>query len=163
MILEDYIKKAPADRTARMALGALFEKVGLPSAATEQYEAVLRGGVADAHVVARLARAYLRLGNRKSLALAERAYLILPEDPFILDIYGWVMLQAGRDTERAEVAIAKASRRAPSEALYRYHLGTTYLAQGRRELALETLQQALKLNPDFEESEEARRQIDLLQ
>jgi len=162
-VLEDYLKKTPGDRAARMKLGGLFEAMGLPSAATEQYEAVLRAGVADAHVVARLARAYLRLGNRKSVPLAERAYLILPEDPFVLDIYGWVMLQAKRDIETAEAAIAKATRRAPSVALYRYHLAMTYLAQGRRPEALETLRQAVKLDPDFEEVEDAKRQIELLE
>lgn len=162
-VLEDHLKANPGDRAARMKLGGLFETMGLPSAATEQYEAVLRAGVADAHVVARLARAYLRLGNRKSVPLAERAYLIMPEDPFVLDIYGWVMLQAKRDIDTAEMAISKATRRAPSVALYRYHLAMTYLARGRREEALETLRQAVKLDPDFEEVEDAKRQIELLE
>ncbi|WP_417463519.1 XrtA/PEP-CTERM system TPR-repeat protein PrsT [Kordiimonas sp.] len=161
--LEDFVKTAPADRNARMALGGLFERAGLPSAATDQYEAVLRGGIADAHVVARLARAYLRLGNVRSVPLAKQAYLILPEDPFILDIYGWVMLQAQRDSALAEKALEKATRRAPAEALYRYHLGMTYLTQGRRREALETLKQALRLNPNFEEADEAKRQINLLE
>ncbi|WP_262691486.1 XrtA/PEP-CTERM system TPR-repeat protein PrsT [Kordiimonas aestuarii] len=162
-VLEDYVKTYPGDRAARMALGNMLEKAGLPGAATSQYEAVLRAGVADAHVVARLARAYLRLGNKKSVPLAERAYLIMPEDPFILDIYGWVMLQANRDAELAEKAISKASRRAPSVALYRYHLGMTYLAQGRRGLALDTLRQAVRLDPNFEEADDANRQITLLE
>lgn len=161
--LEDFVKKVPGDRNARMALGGMFERAGLPAAATNQYEAVLRGGIADAHVIARLARAYLRLGNVKSVPLAKRAYLILPEDPFILDIYGWVMLQANRDSALAEKALEKATRRAPAEAQYRYHLGMTYLTQGRRSEALETLKQALRLNPNFEEADEARRQIDLLE
>jgi tetratricopeptide (TPR) repeat protein len=161
--LEDFVKKIPGDRNARMALGGMFERAGLPAAATAQYEAVLRGGIADAHVVARLARAYLRLGNVKSVPLAKQAYLILPEDPFILDIYGWVMLQANRDSALAEKALEKATRRAPAEAQYRYHLGMTYLTQGRRNEALETLKQALRLNPNFEEADEARRQIDLLE
>ncbi|WP_081611330.1 XrtA/PEP-CTERM system TPR-repeat protein PrsT [Kordiimonas gwangyangensis] len=161
--LEDYLKNTPTDRAARMKLGGLLEDAGLPAAATEQYEMVLRAGVADAHIVARLARAYLRLGNRKSVLLAERAYLIQPDDPFVLDIYGWVMLQAKRDLNAAETAIGKASRRAPSNALYRYHLGMTYLAQGRRMDALETLRQAVKLDPDFEEALDARRQIELLE
>ncbi|WP_417452189.1 XrtA/PEP-CTERM system TPR-repeat protein PrsT [Kordiimonas sp.] len=161
--LEDHLQQDTTDRNVRMRLGGLLEQSGLPAAATSQYEAVLREGVADAQVVARLARAYLRLGNRRSAALAERAYLIMPEDPFVLDVYGWVMLQAQREPDLAEKVIAKASRRAPSVALYRYHLGMVYLAQGRRQEALETLRQAVRLDPNFEEVDDARRQIELLE
>jgi cytochrome c-type biogenesis protein CcmH/NrfG len=39
----------------------------------------------------------------------------------------------------------------------------TYLAQGRRSEALETLRQAVKLDPDFEEVDDAKRQIELLE
>lgn len=160
--LEGFVDKYPANREARLALGRKYTAAGRTKAAAMQYEAILRGGVADAHVAALLAQAYLETGDRKSLPLIERAYLIRPEDPFILDSYGWIMLQARRDTSTAIAALEKATRRAPSVALYRFHLGMAYLARGQRDDAQKAFEDALNLDPDFPEAGEARRQIELL-
>ncbi|TNE60690.1 MAG: PEP-CTERM system TPR-repeat protein PrsT [Alphaproteobacteria bacterium] len=162
-ILRSFIDKNPEDRNARMELGRQLEMDGRTEEAAKQYERVLKTGVADAQVIARLALAYLRLGNRTSIPLAERAYLILPEDPSILDTYGWIMLQAARDTGKAIVALERATRRAPAQAEYKYHLGMAYLAEGRRADARRMLEQALKLDPNFADADDARRQVSLLE
>ncbi|NVJ98146.1 MAG: PEP-CTERM system TPR-repeat protein PrsT [Alphaproteobacteria bacterium] len=161
-VLENFVDRNPANRDARMALGTRYQQTGRQQAATAQYEAILRSGVADAQVAALLAKAYMELGNRNSIPLIERAYLIRPEDPFILDAYGWIMLQARRDTSAAIDALQKATRRAPAVAGYKFHLGMAYLARGQRQEALKEFQDALRLDPDFPDAGEAKRQIGLL-
>ncbi|MFC4349705.1 XrtA/PEP-CTERM system TPR-repeat protein PrsT [Kordiimonas lipolytica] len=157
--LEDFVEDKPVSRDARLKLGKLYADQGRTGAAIKQYETILRNGVADAYVAAVLAMAYMEDGNRKSVPLIERAYLIRPEDPFILDAYGWILLQANRDTSASIPALEQATRRAPSEALYRYHLGMAYLARGRREDAVQAFEAALQLNPEFSQAADARRQL----
>lgn len=161
--LINYVKEVPEDRQAREALGLRLESLGRYAEASKQYEGILRIGVADAKIAARLARVYLRLGDSTSLRLAERAHLIMPEDPYVLDVHGWVMLQAGRNTEKAIKSLSKAVRRSPADAEYKYHLAMAYLAQGKKSEARRILQQALNLSENFDGVEDARRQFNLLQ
>ncbi len=158
-----YVRAVPDDRHAREVLGLRLEQLGRFEEASKQYEAILRIGVADAKVAARLARVYLKLGNSTSIRLAERALLIMPDDPYVLDVHGWVMLQAGRNTAKATKSLSKAVRRSPSNPEYKYHLAMAHLAQGKKAEARRILSQALNLSQDFEGADEARRQMNLLQ
>lgn len=157
--LEDYLRTADVARLARVELAGRYEQEERFSDAALQYERLLQTGVADADVVAKLALVYLRLGNSASIQLAERAYLMAPENPFILDAAGWVAHQADRDTSKAINYLEKAVRRAPAVALYKYHLGLAYVAKGDRRGARRVLQQALNLDPTFEGADDARRQL----
>ncbi|WP_374763776.1 XrtA/PEP-CTERM system TPR-repeat protein PrsT [Yunchengibacter salinarum] len=157
--LEAYLKAGGEDRELRVHLAELYEQADQHRDAARHYFAILQKGVADARLTAKLARAYLEIGDRDSVPLAERAYLMLPDDPFILDTYGWVKLQAARDVETALPALEKAARRAPSDPLVRYHLGMAYLADGQRDAGRAALSQALSLDPDFADADVARRQL----
>ena len=161
--LRTYVTANPDSRKVRSLLGQYYEETGDDESASHQYEIILNTGLVDAEIAARLAMVYLRRGNRLSSRLAERAYLVLPDDPYILDVYGWVLLQADRDTKKAIDALSKAVRKAPSNALYKYHLGMAYLAQGSRSSARRYLTQAVNLDDSFEGAEEAKRQIQLLE
>lgn len=160
--LERYVADNPVNRPVRLRLGRQYANTGRNTDAIKQYEAILRGGVADAEVAALLALAYMIEGDAKSIPLVEKAYLIRPEDPFILDTYGWIKLQAQRDTGTAISVLEQASRRAPSVALYRFHLGMAYLARGRRNEARQAFADALSLDANFSEAREAERQLRLL-
>ncbi|UTW57590.1 PEP-CTERM system TPR-repeat protein PrsT [Kordiimonas sp. SCSIO 12603] len=161
--LRSYVTANPDSRIVRSLLGHYYEEIGDDESAGHQYEIILNTGLVDAEIAARLAMVYLRRGNKLSSRLAERAYLVLPDDPYILDVYGWVLLQADRDTKKAIDALSKAVRKAPSNALYKYHLGMAYLAQGSRSNARRYLTQAINLDDSFSGAEEAKRQIQLLE
>lgn len=157
--LEQFLTDDTPARLVRTELAYRYEQIENFASAAKQYEKILQSGVADANVVAKLALVYLRLGNRASARLAERAYLMSPDDPAILSVAGWVALQAERKTVQAIDYLEKATRRAPGEALYKYRLGIAYLARGNRSDAARVLQQALNLDPNFEGSEDARQQL----
>lgn len=157
--LEDYLSDAEVSRLARVELARRYEQEERFSDAALQYERLLQTGVADADVVAKLALVYLQLGNRASTQLAERAFLMAPENPAILDAAGWVALQADRETNKAIDYLEKAVRRAPADPVYKYHLGIAYVAKGDRRAARRVLQQALNLNPVFPGADDARRQL----
>lgn len=157
--LEKFLADDELSRLVRTELAYRYEQIEDFQKASQQYERILQSGVADANIVAKLALVYLRLGNRASARLAERAYLMSPDDPAILSVAGWVALQAERKTIQAIDYLEKASRRAPGVALYKYRLGIAYLARGNRSDATRVLQQALNLDPNFEGAEDARQQL----
>lgn len=157
--LEQFLETDTNSRLVRTELANRYEQFERYADAGVQYERLLRSGIADAEVVSKLALIYLRQGNRSSAQLAERAYLMAPDNPAILDVAGWVSLQAERETGKAVDYLEKATRRAPGEALYKYHLGIAYLARGDERSARRVLQQALNLDPDFEGADDARRQL----
>lgn len=157
--LEQYVATADVARLARTELALRYEQTERFADAALQYERLLQTGIADANVVAKLAIVYLRLGNSASTQLAERAFLMDPENPAILDAAGWISLQADRDTGKAIEYLEKATRRAPGSALYKYHLGIAYVAKGNRREARRVLQQAINLDPNFDGADEARRQL----
>jgi putative PEP-CTERM system TPR-repeat lipoprotein len=158
-VLLDFVAEYPNNRFVRTELGARYEAAGNFEEAALHYRRILQNGAADARSAARLASVYLELNNNQSIPLAERAYLIAPEDPYILDVYGWVLLQAGRNFEKSVPALEKAARRAPANATYKYHLGMAYIAMGRRSDARKSLQQAIGLDPSFPMVDEAKRQL----
>ncbi len=158
--LEQFLIGNDTSRLVRVELARRYEQLERYDDAGLQYEQLLRSGVADAVVVSKLAMIYFRQGNRSSVQLAERAFLMAPENPAILDVAGWIALQAeDNKTNQAVEYLEKATRRAPSEALYKYHLGMAYIKKGDRRSARRVLQQALNLDSDFEGAEDARRQL----
>jgi Tfp pilus assembly protein PilF len=56
-----------------------------------------------------------------------------------------------------------AVERAPSNAMYQFHLGLVYLKTGDVETARDSLERALKLDPDFSGAAQARQALALLQ
>lgn len=159
LALEQYLIDYPDARLVKGELAHRYEQAERYLDASLQYEEILRSGVADADIVSKLALVYLQLGNRSSIQLAERAYLMAPEDPAILDVAGWVALQAERKTTKAVGLLEKAVRRAPGQAVYKYHLGLAYAARGDRRDAARVLRQALNLDPNFAGAADARRQL----
>ena len=163
--LENHLNSAPNERTVRTELAVRYEETGDIEASVVHYRNILQQGAADAPTVARLALLYHQLGTAKvlSVRLVERALLMSPDDPYILNAHGWILLQAERNISRAVPSLEKAVRRLPESAEYKYHLGMAYLAQNRKFEARKLLQQALNLADDFKGVEEARRQRALLE
>jgi len=73
----------------------------------------------------------LELGDGKNAVRHARAALALaPDDAFVLDTMGWVLLKQGGDKAEALVLIKKAAERAPGNAEILGHLAEAYSANG---------------------------------
>ena len=130
--------------------------------AVAAYEKALELGGAEPDLLAKLSLEYLELGRFEASSVAEQAYLIRPNDPYILDVYGWVTLQSVREVSNAISLLERAVQRAPGVAQYRYHLGMAYLAGGRRASGKNALEEALNLSDSFPGAEDARDQLSRL-
>ena len=163
-VLERDDKRTGAfDRLLLEQLGDYLGIRGKLEAARQAYEKILREAGVDPVVLGKLAKIYLELGDRRAVTLAGQAYLSRPNDPEILSVHGWVLLQGAGDAEKAIESLERATRREPGRALYRYQLGMAYLKQGRRFLARDALRAALALDENFEAAADARKQLDQLE
>lgn len=93
-----------------------------------------------------LADRNLRLEEAQNLI--EKALSLAPEDPFILDSRGWVAFRRGDRAAALEYLRKAISLRADPEVAA--HLGEVLWAEGLREEARATWNNALKANPDNE-------------
>ncbi|MGZ3595639.1 MAG: tetratricopeptide repeat protein, partial [Syntrophales bacterium] len=60
---------------------------------------------------------------------------------------------------RAIVYLKEANEGIPNQPVVKYHLGMSYYKNGNLDLAKKELNQALKIDPNFEGAEEARETL----
>ncbi len=78
--------------------------------------------------------------------LLERAVALRPDDGFVLDSLGWLLVKRGQ-LEQARAALERADRLAPFEPEVLLHLGELYLRSGQPTRARDLFRQALALDP----------------
>lgn len=93
-----------------------------------------------------LAERKIRLDEARQLVL--KALTLAPGDPFIQDSLGWVEFRSGNFAEA--LRILEGAFKDKPDAEIAAHLGEVLWAMDRREQAINTWQQGLKLNPDNE-------------
>ena len=91
-----------------------------------------------------------------ALQLAQTAKSELPENAEVNDTLGWIYYKKGL-AGPAVTALSDAARLSPANPGVHYRLGLAYLQGGKKSEARATLQQVLKLNPQFPEAAEVRR------
>ena len=77
----------------------------------------------------------------------------------MLDTLGWIHVKKG-DMENAIPLLETSAKGAPKTPSILYHLGKAYCQAGRAEDARPLLTQALELNANFPEAEDARKTLD---
>jgi tetratricopeptide (TPR) repeat protein len=91
----------------------------------------------------------------EALRLSQKASRLLPDDPRVLDTLGWVYVKLGF-YEEAIAAFSKSIEHIPENPTLNYHLGIAYYQKGATQKAKSALKQALKLDDNFSEADQAR-------
>jgi tetratricopeptide (TPR) repeat protein len=95
-----------------------------------------------------LGSAHRRAGNlEKAIGFVEEALALSPGNPMAMNNLGFMLLEAGRDIDRAMDLIRRAVRVDPRNSAYLDSLGLAYLLKGDPDMAIEKLRRALALNP----------------
>lgn len=129
-----FLAQNPANLPARRLAASLFMDAGDWRAARRMLEGI-RGqlGDNDAMLMADLARATVESGDKgRGLAYARHAWRLMPGNPMTADIYGWALVQSGKDGQRAVDVLEQARAMAPGHPIIQLHLGQAYAAMGRR-------------------------------
>lgn len=87
-------------------------------------------------------------------AVLQRALVLAPDQPLLLNFLGYAMLERGEDTDAAEAMIRKASQLAPDDASITDSLGWAEFKRGKVDAAIDTLQRAAEKDPEQAEIQE---------
>ena len=145
---ENVVKQNPRSVPAHTMIGMLLEAEGKSTEAEHAYQQALAVDARAAVAANNLAWIYVASDRQleDALQLAQVASEQLHQEPAVNDTLGWVFVKkdmAGRAIPFLETA-AKAD---PSNAEFRYHLGTAYYKSGDWPKARRELEAGLKLQP----------------
>jgi tetratricopeptide (TPR) repeat protein len=132
-------------------LGLAYHFSGQTENAEQAYLRCLEANAQDPWVMNNLAYLYVDVLDQpqKALPYAESAARLMPDDPNVLDTYGWTLLKLDR-TGEAERQLMRAVQTAEPSATVRYHLGILYERTGRNRDALQQYRQGYELIRDDE-------------
>lgn len=153
--LEGWVKEHPDDQPARGRLALRYLQANDTAGATREYEAILTSSPNDLEAANNLAWLYQRSHDGRARAMAERAYKLAPDNPDVVDTYGWVLIQTG-DAKNGLPMVQKAAAAQPDRPTYRYHEAVGLAAQGKSADAKKLLEPLLSSGAAFDEDEDAR-------
>lgn len=153
----ELVKRRPDSVAAQTMIGMILERQGRPDESIKAYESVVKNTSRAALASNNLAYLYAERGEQLDLAvqLAQSAKLQMPDSADVSDTLGWVYYKKGM----AELAIRPfefSVEKDPKNPVFAFHLGLAYAKAGRTDKARETLDRALKLQPDFPGADQAR-------
>ena len=154
---EAIARRQPDSVSAPTVVGMIFEVQNKIPEAKAQYEQVLEIDSRAAVAANNLAWHYAEAGDNleRALQLARVAKDELPDRHEVNDTLGWVYYKRQLYTE-AIPPLEESVEQAPDIASYRYHFGMAYVRAGDWTKGREALLQALKLDPGFDGSADAR-------
>jgi len=91
-----------------------------------------------------------------ALGLAQKAKEKQPDNPAIMDTLGWIYYKKGL-YDAAIRELQGSAEKIPENASVRYHLGLAYNENGNKELAKKEFAEALRIDEEFEGSDNARK------
>ena len=127
-------------------LGMMYERAHDYQRARAEYQLAVDSGFQSAEVynaIAWLDIEFLNADPGKAEAYAARAFAMDPENPDILDTYGWVLVQAGRIREGL-AHLEQANLKKPSMYCINVHLGVAYMKAGDQTRAVEHLKRQIE-------------------
>ena len=146
----------PGNLVARLLFGQLEMAQANAAAATEQFRKAVE--LDERNAFALNALAYMLAEARRpdeALKYAQKAKEIAPDNAAVDDTLGWTYFQKGLYTlavTHLEDAIAR-----DGTARRRYHLAMAYLKAGNPQRGRQTLEAALKMDPNLPEAQAARQ------
>lgn len=143
------------DTAARLLLAESLIKRRQFAAAAQHYLRLHTSSPADLVVLNNLAWALHESKDKRALAFATQALKRRPEDPAILDTYGWILAQQGQPTQ-ALTHLRKALSKAPDAAEIRYHVAAVLVQTGEHERARGELERLLADATGFPQEQQAR-------
>jgi putative PEP-CTERM system TPR-repeat lipoprotein len=149
-----WLQEQPKDIGSRIFLAESFLMRKQAKPAIEQYEAVLKLVPNHPRVLNNLAMLYQEAGDARALDTAQRAYRMSPDDPRVMDTYGWVLVQRG-DPQRGADLLKQAMAKAPGATSLRYRYAAALAKAGDRAGARRELDGLLKSSKAFPEKDQA--------
>lgn len=153
--LQEWTQRHPVDQFARKVLAHELVSAGEYKRAASQYETFVKLNANDFDALNRLAWTYFKIGDVRALEIAERAYVLNSNSPYVIDTLGWILVSRG-DVERGLPILRNAAKLAPRNPEIRYHYAVALGKAGSKDLARKELSEALALGQTFPDEGAAR-------
>lgn len=159
------IKDNPRQVGFYIVMGELYESKQDWNNAKDAYQRAL--GISPDNPLASNNLAYVMLqsgGNVDvALSLAQTARRGMPDSPNAADTLGWVYYQKGAYQSAIdlfeEALKLDEKNKAPASATVHYHLGLAYQKTGHPDLAKQHLERVLKINPNYSDAGDVKKQL----
>lgn len=152
--LRQWLEQHPDDLESRILLAKSLQVSREYQSAAKEYRQVLAAEPARADVMNNLAWLYVGRDPEAALSWAEKAYALAPQNPAIIDTYGWVVFQHG-DRQTGLGLLQEALLKAPQDSGIRFHVAQALAQTGSAGDARRHLKQILFTDPGFSEKEQA--------
>ncbi len=160
-ILKTWIKMAPKDTAARLALATSLQSKRDNPAAIKVYEDTLAIDKDNLLALNNLAWLYSQAGDKRAVDLGKRAYDLAPKNPAITDTYGWILVQSGNLSKGGRI-LKEAVDMAPQHQEIGYHLGFALAKQGKDDEARLMLKKIIRIDPSNGHAKKAQSLLDTL-
>lgn len=154
--LENWNEKNPGRVAILRVLALGYVHAGLIEKATLMHEAYLFRQPNDPAMLNNLATLYLKKNDRRALPTAKKAWDMRPEQPAVLDTYGWALVKYS-DPSKGLRYLRLARTRASNQPEIGYHIAEALYRLGRDSEAKRELVKILNSGKTFSEAEDARR------
>lgn len=154
-MMQQWLTQQPQDRAVLLHLAGAFTTLGRNNDAIAAYEEVAAINPDYVPVLNNLAWLYRDKDLNKSIQYIEKARSLAPEDPFVLDTLGMLVLKKG-DVEQAYEFVKKAADRLPNEAQIHLHLSQILIQKGNFSEAEKILNAIVSQLANTEIAEEAK-------
>jgi tetratricopeptide (TPR) repeat protein len=162
--LQAQLAKTPNNAQVLLTLALLYERTENFPQARDAYEKLL--AISPNYVPALNNLAFLDAEHLndldKALELARKARDLQPQDPAIVDTFGWVLYKRG-DYQQALPILQENAQKAADKPEIQFHLGMTAYMMGQTDLARDALKKAATATKDFPGKDESKRRLALLE
>ena len=153
---DEVLRKDPkASAPALFGMGSMYEEQGKKSEALKKYRESLERSPAYVPALNNLASLYADgIGGKpaEGLPLIEKAVRTEPNNPNLLDTYGYLLLKNGRGAEARKI-LERVSSILPGNPTVNYHLALAYRESGDRAQAIAQANKALEAGHFLEEAQ----------
>jgi len=157
--LLSWLADHPGDLRVRSFLGTTYYDIEDTEQAIAEYLKVLAMNPDDEVILNNLAWIYFQGNNPEARKVAERAYHLDPDNPGVLDTYGWILVHQN-DIDRGLRLLGKASKQLPGEAEVSYHYAVALHLSGDQQQARKILEALLDDEKPFDSREHARQLLE---
>lgn len=145
----------PQDASTRAALAESLLRRKQYAAAAEQYLVLNKSNPGNLLVLNNLAWTLSELNDKRALLFAEQALKLKPDNPEVLDTYGWLQIRMGNVAKGLGI-LKNAQSKAPDDAEIQWHLAYALNANGDKARARQELKLLLDRRVGFPGDVEAR-------
>ena len=164
-IYQQAVKDHPREASFYILMGELYEAKQDWKKAQDAYQSALEIKPNDPLASNNLANVMLQTGGNVDVAfsLAQTARREMPDSAEVADTLGWVYYQKG--AYQSAISLLQEAvklgdkNKAPDNPGFHYHLGLAYAKVGQSSLARQELERVLKINPNYSDAAEVKKQL----